>query len=301
MRYILSLSYDGSAFCGWQIQPSSPSVQQCLEEALAKLCGGPVAVTGAGRTDTGVHAADYVCHFDLTGPLPFEASDFCYKLNAILPRSVVVHAALPTAEDFHARFSATQRSYTYFIHRKKDPFVAAYSWQCGFPDLDFDAMNRACQFLLGTHDFSCFEKVGGANKTSLCTITEAFWKPYVPTHVSLMDFGFTPEEGVVSETVASRPLPPQAAGPSLLCGRGWPQVSDTTPSSCGQSPTYWYFRVSADRFLRNMVRAIVGTLIEVGRGKHDPAWVKELIETGTRGDAGESVPGHALFLSKVRY
>ena len=300
MRYILSLSYDGSAFCGWQIQPSSPSVQQCLEEALAKLCGGPVAVTGAGRTDTGVHAADYVCHFDLTGPLPFEASDFCYKLNAILPRSVVVHAVLPATDDFHARFSATQRSYTYFIHRKKDPFVAAYSWQCGFPGLDFEAMNEACQYLLGTHDFSCFEKVGGANKTSLCTITEAFWKPYTPTHVSLMDFGFSPEEGVVSETVAPRPLPQQAAGPSLLCGRGWPQVSDTTPSSCGQSP-YWYFRVSADRFLRNMVRAIVGTLIEVGRGKHDPAWVKELIDTGTRGDAGESVPGHALFLSKVRY
>ena len=300
MRYILSLSYDGSAFCGWQIQPSSPSVQQCLEEALAKLCGGPVAVTGAGRTDTGVHAADYVCHFDLTGSLPFEASDFCYKLNAILPRSVVVHAVLPAADDFHARFSATQRSYTYFIHRKKDPFVAAYSWQCGFPGLDFEAMNEACQYLLGTHDFSCFEKVGGANKTSLCTITEAFWKPYTPTHVSLMDFGFSPEEGVVSETVAPRPLPPQAAGPSLLCGRGWPQVSDTTPSSCGQSP-YWYFRVSADRFLRNMVRAIVGTLIEVGRGKHDPAWVKELIDTGTRGDAGESVPGHALFLSKVKY
>ena len=301
MRYILCLSYDGSAFCGWQIQPSSPSVQQCLEEALAKLCGGPVSVTGAGRTDTGVHAADYVCHFDLTGPLPFEATDFCYKLNAILPRSVVVHAVLPAPDDFHARFSATQRSYTYFIHRKKDPFVAAYSWQCGFPGLDFDAMNEACQYLLGTHDFSCFEKVGGANTTSLCTITEAFWEPYTPTHVSLMDFGFTPEEGVVSETVAPRPLPPQAAGPSLLCGRGWPQVSDTTPSSCGQSPTYWYFRVSADRFLRNMVRAIVGTLIEVGRGKQDPQWVKELIETGTRGDAGESVPGHALFLSKVRY
>ena len=258
MRYILCLSYDGSAFCGWQIQPSSPSVQQCLEEALAKLCGGPVAVTGAGRTDTGVHAADYVCHFDLTGPLPFEASDFCYKLNAILPRSVVVHSVLPTTEDFHARFSATQRSYTYFIHRKKDPFVAAYSWQCGFPGLDFDAMNVACQNLLGTHDFSCFEKVGGANKTSICTITEAFWKPYSPTLYTVI------------------------------------------PSEAKESD-YWYFRVSADRFLRNMVRAIVGTLIEVGRGKHDPQWVKELIETGTRGDAGESVPGHALFLSKVRY
>ena len=327
MRYILSLSYDGSAFCGWQIQPSSPSVQQCLEEALAKLCGGPVPVTGAGRTDTGVHAADYVCHFDLTGDLPFGASDFCYKLNAILPRSIVVHAVLPTTDDFHARFSATQRSYTYFIHRKKDPFVAAYSWQCGFPDLDFDAMNQACQYLLGTHDFSCFEKVGGANKTSLCTITEAFWKPYVPTHVSLMDFGNcelidnafgrSEEEGVISETYG-HPRPYKREGPAGFgptgessLSDGWTEfrgrgrsvaeaVSEIIPSSGGEPP-YWYFRVSADRFLRNMVRAIVGTMIEVGRGKHDPAWVKELIETGTRGDAGESVPGHALFLSKVKY
>ena len=301
MRYILCLSYDGSAFCGWQIQPSSPSVQQTLEESLAKLCGGPVQVTGAGRTDTGVHAADYVCHFDLTGSLPFEASDFCYKLNAILPRGIAVHSVLPTDDDFHARFSATLRSYTYFIHRKKDPFVAAYSWQCGYPGLDFEAMNEACRYLLGKHDFSCFEKVGGANKTSLCTITEAFWKPYTPTIYSVMDSGFPPEEGILSETVVSDDPSQTSLGPSLLCGRGWPQVSERTPSSCDRSPRYWYFRVSADRFLRNMVRAIVGTLIEVGRGKHDPEWVKELIETGTRGDAGESVPGHALFLSKVKY
>ena len=316
MRYMLSLSYDGSAFCGWQIQPASPSVQQCLEDALAKLCGGPQAVTGVGRTDTGVHASAYLAHFDLTGNLPFEASDFCYKLNAILPRGIVVHSVLPAPDGFHARFSATQRSYTYFIHRKKDPFLAAYSWQCGYPRLDFDAMNEACQYLLGKHDFSCFEKTGGDNKTSLCTITEAFWKPYTPTHVQLMDFGFPPGEGIVSETASAslRPLPQPrsgSAGPSLLCGRGWPQVSETTPSPSDQSHAvipseakeslYWYFRVSADRFLRNMVRAIVGTLIEVGRGKHDPVWVKELIDSGTRGDAGESVPGHALFLSKVSY
>jgi len=318
MRYILSLSYDGSAFCGWQIQPSSPSVQQCLEEALAKLCGGSVAVTGAGRTDTGVHAADYVCHFDLTGPLPFEASDFCYKLNAILPRSVVVHGVFPASDDFHARFSAVQRSYTYFIHRKKDPFVAAYSWQCGFPSLDFDAMNEACQYLLGTHDFSCFEKVGGANKTSLCTITEAFWKPYTPTHLQIMTFNpaslreelasetkvmeSTEEEGVISET-CGHPRPHKREGPIACDGRGRSEaeaVSEIIPSS-GVDPVYWYFRVSADRFLRNMVRAIVGTMIEVGRGKHEPAWVEELIATGKRGDAGESVPGHALFLSKVQY
>ena len=114
-----------------------------------------------------------------------------------------------------------------------------------------------------------------------------------------MDFGFSPEEGIVSETVAARPLP---KGPLPLMMPRVAQVPESIPSSTGQSPSnYWYFSVSADRFLRNMVRAIVGTLIEVGRGKREPIWVQELIETGTRGDAGESVPGHALFLSKVKY
>ena len=256
MRYFLCLSYDGSAFCGWQIQPSAPSVQQCLESTLSRLLGRPVAVTGAGRTDTAVNASGYIAHFDWDGILPFEASDFTYKLNAMLPREVVVHSVSGVAEDLHARFSARRREYTYFIHRQKDPFLRAYSWQCGYPQLDFEAMNQACQFLLGTHDFSCFEKTGTDNKTSVCTVYEAYWKPYVPSHIQVME---------------------------------------------GPSGDYWYFRIAADRFLRNMVRATVGTLIEAGRGKHRPEWVAQLIESGTRGDAGESVPGHALFLNKVEY
>ena len=278
MRYSLCLSYDGSAFCGWQIQPSSPSVQACLEGVLARLLGRPVPVTGAGRTDTGVHAVGYIAHFDYDGILPFEASDFTYKLNAMLPREVVVHSVSVVPDDFHARFSARRREYTYFIHRQKDPFLRNTSWLCGYPSLDFDAMNAACQFLLGTHDFSCFEKTGGDNKTSICTVYDAFWTPYVPSHVQILS-----EEGIVSQT-HGHPRP-QA-------------VFDTIPSSEGN---YWYFRIAADRFLRNMVRATVGTLIEVGRGKHSPEWVAELIASGTRGDAGESVPGHALFLNKVLY
>lgn len=262
MRYFLSLSYDGTDFCGWQVQPSSPSVQACLEAALSRLLGGgPVPVTGAGRTDTGVHAGAYVAHFDWPGSLPFEATDFIYKLNAILPHSVAVFSVTPVPEDLHARFSATRREYTYFIHRHKDPFLRRYSWLCGYPGLDFDAMNRACGYLLGTHDFSCFEKTGGDNKTSVCTVFEAFWKPYTPSHLSVM------------------------------------ASSEEEHAPCG----YWYFRISADRFLRNMVRATVGSLIEVGRGRHAPEWIAELIASGTRSDAGESVPGHALFLSKVIY
>ena len=174
MRYSLCLSYDGSAFCGWQIQPSSPSVQACLEGVLSRLLGRKVPVTGAGRTDTGVHAVGYIAHFDYDGMLPFEASDFTYKLNAMLPREVVVHSVSVVPDDFHARFSARRREYTYFIHRQKDPFLRSTSWLCGYPSLDFDAMNAACQFLLGTHDFSCFEKTGGDNKTSICTVCTGF-------------------------------------------------------------------------------------------------------------------------------
>ena len=274
MRYFLCLSYDGSAFCGWQIQPSSPSVQASLEGALSRLLNRPVSVTGAGRTDTGVHAAGYIAHFDWDGNLPFEASDFTYKLNAMLPREVVVHSVSPVADEMHARFSARRREYTYFIHRRKDPFLRNYSWQCSYPQLDFGAMNEACQYLLGTHDFSCFEKTGGDNKTSLCTVFEAGWKPYIPSHLQVM-----------------------ACHPE-------PSSCHSEPSSCHSErseESYWYFRIAADRFLRNMVRATVGTLVEVGRGRHAPEWVAELIKNGSRGDAGESVPGNALFLNKVEY
>ena len=269
MRYSIVLSYAGAGFCGWQRQPSDPSVQECLEDALGKLLGGEVPVIGAGRTDTDVNAIGYVACFD--GPEGLAADDFCYKLNAILPRSVVVSCVAPAAADFHPRFDAVRREYTYFLHRCKDPFVEAFSWQCGYPGLDFEAMNSAAEALLGTHDFSCFEKKGGDNKTSVCTVFEAVWRPYAPTHASVMQ-GLQPPES--------------------------------------KEPQYWYFRISADRFLRNMVRAIVGTLIEVGRGKRSVDDFAGLILPPDSGDtpssnlrsmAGESVPGHALFLSKVEY
>ena len=298
MRYFLCLSYDGSAFCGWQIQPNAPSVQASLEGTLSRLLNRPVAVTGAGRTDTAVNAVNYVAHFDLDGELPFGQSDLCYKLNAMLPRSIVVHSVAPVPEDLHARFSAKRREYTYFIHRQKDPFVAAYSWQCGYPELDFEAMNQACQYLLGTHDFSCFEKTGGDNKTSICTVFDAFWAPYTPSHIQIM----SPEEGTVSQ-IHGHPRPCKREGPAAAgSGRGRSEaeaICETVPSAGAED--YWYFRIAADRFLRNMVRATVGSLIEIGRGKHRPEWIAELMEGGKRSDAGESVPGNALFLNKVDY
>ena len=293
MRYSICLSYNGADFCGWQIQPSAPSVQAALEGALSRLLGGPVAVTGAGRTDTAVNAVGYIAHFDFGGPLPFETADFIYKLNAILPRSVVVHEVIPVADDFHARFSARRREYTYFIHRQKDPFVAPWSWQCGYPTLDFDAMNEACQYLLGTHNFSCFEKTGTDNKTSICTVFDAFWKPYIPSHLQVMGS----EAGGTGASCHPEEHP--VCHPEERSDEGSPVKSEILRFA--QNDNYWYFRIAADRFLRNMVRATVGSLIEVGRGKHRPEWIAELIESGTRGDAGESVPGNALFLSSVQY
>lgn len=298
MRYRINMCYDGAAFCGWQIQPNEPSVQETLEKALGTLLRSRVPVTGAGRTDTGVSASYYVAHFDYDGPVPsslaaavnadspaaavetacpsvaavsdiLDCNQLRYKLNAILPPTVAILNIAPAATEFHARFDAVMRRYTYYLHRAKNPFVDHCSYFYAYPEVDFDAMNRAAAHLLGTHDYSCFEKSGGDNKTSVCTVFSAHWEPYSPE----------------------------------LC------VSHES-----ESPVYWRFTIEADRFLRNMVRAIVGTLLEVGRGRRSEEEFATLIlpvneELGAvpekgpsrRSEAGESVPGHALFLSGIEY
>jgi tRNA pseudouridine38-40 synthase len=257
MRYKIRLSYDGSAFCGWQIQNNARTLQGELEKALSTLLGSPVQVTGAGRTDSDVNAIGYIAHFDVPDEVSVEAAHLCYKLNAMLPREMAVHEVSVASEDFHARFDARMREYHYFIHFRKDPFCEKHSYRMRYP-LDIEKMNEAAGHLLGEHDFSCFEKVGGNNATSICTVTEAVWKTYRPMHADMM--GFPCEEG-----------------------------------------DYIVFRIRANRFLRNMVRAVVGSLIEVGRGKKEPSWIAQLIESGSRSDAGSSVPGNALFFTGAEY
>lgn len=257
MRYKITLSYDGAPFCGWQRQPDAPSVQEALETALQTLLGEPVTVTGAGRTDTGVSAVGCVAHFD--APNELNAAHIACKLNAILPASIAILKLEPAAPDFHARFDARKRTYTYFLHRCKDPFLAERSYFYGYPEVDFEAMNKAAAMLVGTHDFSCFQKVGSDNKTTVCTVFEAGWQPYVP------------------------------------------RVARVSEGSAPIAPEYWYFRISADRFLRNMVRAIVGTLLDVGRGRRSLEEFAKLLEGGSRTQSGESAPGHALFLTGIEY
>ena len=242
MRFFITLSYDGTHYHGWQIQPNGDSVQQRLQEALSTLLRNPIEVVGAGRTDTGVHARMMVAHFDWEESI--DGKQLAYKLNKFLPQDIAAQEVRQVSDDMHARFSATSRTYHYFIHTRKDPFLQAYSWQIPYA-LDFEKMNEAAKVLLEYKDFTSFSKVGTDTKTNLCDMKEAFWEEVAP-------------------------------------GR-------------------WRFTITANRFLRNMVRAIVGTLVEVGRGRISIEEMRQIIEAKDRCQAGESVPGKALFLVDIKY
>lgn len=252
MRYFIQLSYDGTGYHGWQVQPNGVSVQEVLQKALSTLLRQPTEVTGAGRTDAGVHASMMVAHFDWPSDhegegceeMPLDCTQLTYKLNRLLPPDVAVQAVRPVGPEMHARFSATRRTYHYYIHTRKDPFLRGYSWQVNVP-LDFALMNEAAQVLLEYSDFTSFSKTGTDVKTNICQLTEARWEQLKPGE--------------------------------------------------------WRFTVSANRFLRNMVRAIVGTLVEVGRHRMTISQMRHAIEAKDRQRAGESVPGHALYLTNIEY
>lgn len=241
-RYFIHLSYDGTNYHGWQVQPNGSSVQAELQCALSTLLRQPIEIVGAGRTDAGVHARKMVAHFDVEELLDLKQT--AYRMNRILPRDIAVEKIEKVGDDMHARFSATSRTYHYYIHTHKDPFCRAYSCETHY-DLDFDAMNEAARFLLTQDDFASFCKTGADVKTTICHVTHAQWHQ--------------------------------------------------------TSPTTWYFEITANRFLRNMVRAVVGTLIDVGRHRIDLEDFKHIVENKTRTAAGESMPGHALFLEDVSY
>ena len=250
MRYFIRLSYNGGAFCGWQIQENANSVQHELQKALSTLFKEPVAVTGAGRTDTGVNAKNYIAHFDTANNIS-PGTTTVYKLNAILPKEICVHEIYPVPNEMHARFSAQSRTYKYYIHTEKDPFGSAFSYFIPPRKLNFEKMNQAAAYLLGEQDFTSLEKLNGGSKTSICNVTEAYWEP-----IDAPDFAHA---------------------------------------------THFVFTVKANRFLRNMVRAMVGSLLEVGSGKREPEWIKEMLAQKSRCAAGHSVPGNALFFVGIEY
>ena len=243
MRYFIWFCYDGTQYHGWQMQPNGITVQSELQRCLSLLLRRDISVTGAGRTDTGVHARRMAAHFDVE-QLPMSPQDLTYKLNGLLSQDIAVYSIEPVSDDLHARFSAVARTYHYYVHTKKDPFQRHYSLELHY-QLDYKLMNEAGKILLEYEDFGAFCKAGSDVKTTICHVTHAQWHQ--------------------------------------------------------TSPTLWYFEITANRFLRNMVRAVVGTLIEVGRGKMTLNEFRQVIEGGRRTQAGESMPAKALFLENVEY
>lgn len=241
MRYFIEFAYNGKDYCGWQFQPHSPSVQETLNKALSILLRKEIDVVGAGRTDTGVHATQMFAHFDYEEVI--DNYVLTKRLNAFLPKDIVVYRFIPLHDEAHARFDATSRTYEYHIHTFKDAFVNEGSWY-NFHTLDVEKMNEAAKILFEYIDFKCFSKTHTDVKTFNCKVTEAHWQ---------------------------------------------------------QNGTRLVFTVTADRFLRNMVRAIVGTLVNVGLGKINLHDFRQIIESRYRGAAGFSVPAHGLYLIKVKY
>jgi len=243
MRCFIDLAYRGAPFHGWQVQPGAVTVQSTIEEALGKLTGAATPVTGAGRTDAGVNAHKMIAHVDL--PDGFDIGErFIRSLNSLCGRDVAIRSITPVHPDAHARFDATERSYRYFAHTAKNPFLSDLSWQAP-PRLDFEAMNEAAGTLIGCRDFTSFSKLHTDVKTNICDLRAAAW------------------HRIDSER--------------------------------------WYFEITADRFLRNMVRAVVGTLVDVGRHKIDITGLQEILAAKDRCAAGTSMPGTPLFLWDVKY
>lgn len=243
MRYFITFCYDGKRYHGWQIQPNGITVQEEIQKALSILMKRDITVVGAGRTDTGVHAKNMVAHFDADS-LPLSAGQLAYRLNRILPYDISIKDIKAVDDDMHARFSAKSRTYHYYIHTDKNPFLQGRSCEMHF-NLDMELMNSAAAKLLDNSDFGAFCKSNSDTKTTLCRVYAAEWHQ--------------------------------------------------------TSPTSWYFEIKANRFLRNMVRAVVGTLIEVGRHRLSLDEFAKVMESRRRTEAGESMPAHALYLEQIEY
>ena len=240
MRFFIELSYKGTNYHGWQVQPNANTVQAEINKALSLILNAKIEVSGAGRTDAGVHAKQMFAHFDYDAEFDFHTT--IIKLNSFLANDIAVCSLFKVRDEASSRFDALSRIYHYNIVQQKSPFnKTAYFVH---KPLDVKQMNLACQFLLGIQDFTSFSKANTQTFTNNCNVMLASWQ--------------------------------------------W-QDGELV------------FTIKADRFLRNMVRAIVGTLLEVGIGKIKAVQVKEIIDQNDRCMAGTSVPANALFLSEIEY
>lgn len=242
-RYFTFISFKGTSYHGWQLQPRALTVQKVLDEALSLILSEKICTTGAGRTDAGVHASFFCAHFDSSLNDLDTRKNLIFKLNRFLPDDISVNRIRKVVPDANARYSAVSRTYKYFISRSKNPFTFDSCWFIHGP-LDIDKMNRVSALLPGYSDFTSFSRLHSGNKTNICKVFNAVW---------------------------------ETEGNNLV------------------------FTIKADRFLRNMVRALTGTIINVGKGKTSPDEFERIIRAKDRGMAGMSAPARGLFLTDVEY
>ncbi|MEW4527850.1 tRNA pseudouridine(38-40) synthase TruA [Maioricimonas sp. JC845] len=265
MRNIcLTLAYDGTNYAGWQVQTAAPTIQQEVERAIHAISGQQVRVLSAGRTDAGVHAFGQVANFRIDSTIPPEK--WQPALQSQLPHDIVIRESREVDMEFHATYSAKSKRYRYVIMNRRldDPFLRRYCWNIDHP-LDAGAMHRAAQALLGKHDFRCFESHWPNKATSVRTIMD-----------------------VSVQRIAGWP----AWSPEPIANR---------PASANGSGDFIVLEIEADGFLYNMVRAITGTLVEVGRGKWPVDVIRDIIAAGERGQAGPTAPPQGLALVCVNY
>ncbi len=241
MRYFLQLSYHGKKYAGWQRQADALSVQEILEDNLSKLFNEKIEVVGCGRTDAGVHAKQYVAHIDVLNPIP---DNFLYRINRMLPDDVAVYKIWEVKPDLHARFDAVKRTYKYFIHFSKNPFLEDQRFLLSDKQIDIPKMNHCLQQLQGEHDFSCFEKKGSDNKTSDCILYEAYF------------------ERTESELI---------------------------------------FTITANRFLRNMVRRMTAAFLMLGLNQLTEQEIIKAVKEKSVLPVKMAVPAKGLFLWTVEY
>lgn len=244
MRNIkLTIEYDGTNYHGWQIQPNAITIQAAIQEALEKITKTQTQIIGAGRTDTGVHAAGQVANFHTHSQMSPTA--FQKALNATLPRDIVIIDVEEVSSDFHARFSAVSRTYRYTILNRAYPSALLRSRTYFFPEpIDVQGADTACRSLVGVRDFSSFQRSGSERINPICEIYEC---------------------------------------------------------RCWQEEDLVYLEVEADAFLRGMVRAIVGTILELHDRKDGVSQLHKILDARNRSGAGASVPPHGLSLLSVKY
>ena len=260
----LTVAYDGTSYNGWQIQPGLPTIQGTLAHALHRITSETVLPQGSGRTDTGVHALGQIASVTLASPIP--AANLQRALNHILPVSIRIVSIEAVPEDFHARHSARRKTYEYRIAPQPVclPTLAPFVWNCTWP-LDLSKMQQAAALVVGTHDFTSFAATD-------------------PDLSARLD----DEESDPTDSAAD--IPPKTAVRTIF-NSTWHRNSDDL----------LIYSVTGSGFLHHMVRNLVGTFVDVGRGRTPADAIPAILAARSRAAAGPTAPPQGLFLLEVDY